>query len=224
MTIREGKADFPPGGAEASRGQREPAEGGFSPLFLSHPFGGSPTPTRRPPQRTPRGSPLPAAGAPRRVCANLCVSAPVHVQFRGTRGVAPALPRQGARPTGKVSTRRRGPGRAEGQASPVAHAHAAATSAPAGTETESGRSSARSWSLPSRLLGPPWSARSTRVPVTRAGEAPEQGAGPRGETRRPQKSRGSRAAPEPALGQVGFGPSGQLLGFGRLCADGASGQ
>lgn len=124
---------------------------------------------------------------------SLCCSRPRRVQKDARRGAGPC---PAARPTGKVSTRRWRPGRAEGEASPGAHTHTAVTSAPAGTETQSRRSSALGWSLPSWLLGtecPGQAAlgaqRARQVPVTQVGWA--QGAGRRGRGASPDVCKGA---------------------------------
>lgn len=113
VTIGEGKAAFPPGGAEAARRAEGTCRGRFLPF---------PVPPSRPAPH-PHSWPASAAncaslrGFLRRVppwgCTSLCGSRPRRVQkdARGGAGPSPA-----ARPTGKVSTRRRGPGRAEGEA------------------------------------------------------------------------------------------------------------
>ncbi|XP_028387615.2 small cell adhesion glycoprotein [Phyllostomus discolor] len=78
-------------------GQREPAEGGFSPLFLSHPFGRPAHPhSLASATNSARLSALPALGAPRWVCANLHGSRPGRVQKDALRGAGPSAP---ARPT-----------------------------------------------------------------------------------------------------------------------------
>lgn len=122
---------FLPGAGPAAS---EPAEGGFPPLFLSHPCG-RPHPTPPPATAGLRRDLRAPLRAPAVAGVRHLRSRPLESERR--RGAAPALP--AARPTGKVSTRG-GAGRA-GSGRPVAHTHAAA-SAPAGTETQRGPSAA----------------------------------------------------------------------------------
>lgn len=96
VTIGEGKAAFPPGGAEAARR----AEGTCRGRFLSFPVPPSwpapPTPTRgRPRQQTARLSAASCSGSLRGSARVYAVPAPV--EFKRTRGEAPALPRQPVR-------------------------------------------------------------------------------------------------------------------------------
>lgn len=128
VTIGEGKAAFPPGGAGGGRR----AEGTCRGRFLSS----FPVPPSRPPpphphpySRRPRQLTLPvparflsseSPAGPRAACG----ARPRRAERDARRPPGPA-----ARPTGKVSTRGRGLRRAGGPGAPDAHTHTAAAAA-----------------------------------------------------------------------------------------------
>uniref|UniRef100_A0A667ID55 Small cell adhesion glycoprotein n=3 Tax=Lynx TaxID=13124 RepID=A0A667ID55_LYNCA len=95
----EEKQPFLPGEQRRPGGQREPAEGGFSPLFLSHPVGRPPHPHSRPASaassapRSAASSRSVSLGGPRRISA---VPAPRRVQKDARSGAGP-FPRQPVR-------------------------------------------------------------------------------------------------------------------------------